>query len=126
VVEMSSVGSEAPSWREEIEHAIDNARRTESDRRLREGWYKAEARRRWSKERKARWRDWREEHSSEEGRDPTQQPDRPVTGGNRIWVKGHVPKGFLEWAEKHGSHDENTELVLAACCFEEWKRPSSR
>jgi len=110
------------AWRKEIEHAIDNVERTESDKRLREGWYKAEARRRWSRERKASWRDWREQHSGDGARCLPRQTDQKLTGKNKIWVKGRVPKGFLEWAEKRGNHDENTELVLDACCFEEWKR----
>jgi len=112
-------------WQKEIEHAIDNAKRTEWGKQLRSGWYKAAARRRWTKDRKARWADWREQHSRGEKQGDPSGPDSPLVDGNRIWVKGHVPEGFLEWAEKRGDHDENTELVLDACCFEEWKRPSS-
>jgi len=116
------VRSAKAAWAEEIEHAIDNAKRTESDKRLRSGWYKAAARRRWTKDRKARWRDWREEHSGEEAGGRRRQPDSLLVARNKVWVKGHVPKGFIEWAEKRGNHDEKTELMLDACCFEEWKR----
>jgi len=49
------------AWAEEIERAIANVKRTERDKWMRREWHKADARRQWSADRKARWLDWREQ-----------------------------------------------------------------
>ena len=42
-------------WEREIERAIKNAKRTGFDKWFRKEWYKAGARRKWSKKRHNRW-----------------------------------------------------------------------
>ena len=42
-------------WEREIERAIKNAKRTEFDKWFRKEWYKAGARRKWTRKRHNRW-----------------------------------------------------------------------
>jgi hypothetical protein len=46
------------AWAEEIEHAIDNVKRTKSDKWMRREWHKAAARERWSEGRKSERVQW--------------------------------------------------------------------
>ena len=55
-VEKDAVRSGKAIWQNEIEHAIDNVKRTKLDRWMRREWHKAGARKRWSEGRKAGWR----------------------------------------------------------------------
>jgi hypothetical protein len=109
----------AEPWRNEIEHAIDNVKRTQQDKWLRREWYRAAARRNWTPERKAKWTDWREKHPRPEGRDESHQA---LAQKSKVWVKGHVPREFLDWVERHWSHDNETRAVLGECFFAVWER----
>jgi len=104
----------------EIEHAIDNIKRTKFDRRMRSEWHRAAARRGWTPERKARWAGWKEQQSREEVRDGDHQPDHALVAQSKVWIKGHVPKEFLNWVGRHWSHDNETRVMLSGCCFEAW------
>ncbi|MFC1805385.1 hypothetical protein ACFL09_00195 [Planctomycetota bacterium] len=46
-------------WKDEIERAIDNVKRTKLDKWMRKAWHKAGARERWTASRKAKWVEWR-------------------------------------------------------------------
>jgi len=48
-----------PEYRDEIERAIDNLKRSALDRWFRREWHKAAARNKWSQQRSAAWRAWR-------------------------------------------------------------------
>ena len=111
------------AWAEEIERAIDNVKRTEFDKWMRKEWHKAGSRREWSADRKARWLDWREQHSRGVARDGAGQPERVSVTPAKVWVRGRVPGGFLDWVERHWAHDNETKAMLSECCFEEWERP---
>ena len=58
LIEKHAVRMLAEAYREEIERAIDNAKRTDWDKKFRSGWYRAEAVRR-KKERMAWPRRWK-------------------------------------------------------------------
>jgi len=109
-------------WRDEIERAVDNVKRTEWDKWMRREWHKADSRRQWSADRKARWLDWRERRSSGGTRMEAGQPERVSVTPPKVWVRGRVPKEFLDWVERHWSHDNETKAMLSECCFEEWER----
>jgi len=110
------------AWAEEIERAIDNVKRNTESKRLRREWYKAESRGRWSADRKARWEDWRKQQSCGVAQDETGQPKRVSASRPRVWVRGHVPREFLDWLSgQQGSNPEGCEM-LAECFFEEWER----
>ncbi|MFC1806272.1 hypothetical protein ACFL09_04745 [Planctomycetota bacterium] len=47
------------AWAHEIEHAIDNVKRTRFDKWMRREWHKAAARDHWPEGEKARWVGWR-------------------------------------------------------------------
>ncbi len=47
--------STVASWRDEIEHAIDNVKRSSLDKWMRKEWHMAGARDRGTEGRKARW-----------------------------------------------------------------------
>ena len=110
------------AWAEEIERAIDNVKRTEWDKWMRREWHKEDSRRKWSADRKARWAEWREQHSRGGARVEVGQPERVSVTQSRVWVRGHVPKEFLDWTERHWSHDNETKAMLGECCFEVWER----
>ena len=109
-------------WAEEIERAIANAKRSESDKWMRREWHKAESRRRWSADRKARWLAWRERRSSGATRVEVSQPERASVRPAKVWVRGRVPKEFLDLTERCWSHDRQTKVMLSECCFEVWER----
>ena len=111
--------TDGSACREEIETAIDRVKRTKLDRWMRKEWHKASARDQWSESRKAKWDDWREEHSCTPAR---VRSDRSCAMQSKVWVKGRVPKEFLDWAERYWSHDDGTRVMLSGCCFEEWER----
>ena len=111
------------AWAEEIERAVDNVKRTAfTSRWMRREWHKAESRRRWSADRKARWLAWRERRSSGATRVEVSQPERASVRPAKVWVKGRVPKEFLDWVERHWGHDNETMAMLSGCCFEVWER----
>ena len=110
------------AWAEEIERAIDNLKRTEWDKWMRREWHKAASRRQWSADRRARWLEWREQHSRGGARVEVGQPERVSVTPAKVWVKGHVPREFLDWVERHWAHDSETKAMLNECCFEEWER----
>jgi hypothetical protein len=110
------------SCKEEIERAVRNAKRAELDRWMRREWYKAAARGRWSAERKAEWKEWRRRRREDETQEGSNRPDHHRVGHAKVWVKGHVPKDFLDWVERHWSHDRETRSMLGQCCFEAWER----
>jgi len=110
------------AWAEEIERAIDNVKRTQRGKWMRREWHKADSRRRWSADRKARWEDWREQHSHDTTRCEASQPEHTHATQSKVWVRGHVPKEFLDWVERHWSHDGETKAILSGCCFEVWER----
>ena len=109
-------------WGDEIERAIDNVKRNKLDKWMRAKWHKAAARRCWSEGRKAKWTDWKGRRPREVSRNDRHQPDRGPVTLSKVWVKGHVPKEFLDWVERHWSHDDETRAVLTGCCFEVWER----
>jgi len=90
---------------------------------MRKEWHKAASRRHWAADRKARWADWREQHSRGVARDGAGQPERVSVTPAKVWVRGRVPGGFLDWVERHWAHDNETKAMLSECCFEEWERP---
>ena len=49
-------------------------------------------------------------------------PKRVPVTQPRVWVRGHVPKEFLDWVERHWAHDNETKAMLSKCCFEVWER----
>ena len=117
-IEGQAVGSIGTAWADEIEHAIDNVKRTGFDKWMRREWHKAGARERWSEGRKAKWTDWKERQRCDE----TRQPFGPPAAEPKVWVKGHVPREFLDWVERYWSHDDETRAMLGECCFEVWER----
>ena len=110
------------AWEDEIERAIDSVKRTNLRRWMRKEWHKAAARDHWSEGRKARWMEWKRDRSPEASRDPCHQSERPRVAQPKVWVKGHVPREFLDWVERHWSHGNETRAVLRGCCFEAWER----
>ena len=48
-------------WKDDVERAIDNVKRTKVDTWMRKEWHKAGARDHWSEGRKAKWVGWRGE-----------------------------------------------------------------
>jgi len=108
-------------WADEIERAIDSIKRTKFDKWMRREWHKAAARERWSEGRKARWMEWKRRRSHGTSRDDPRQPDRAPVTQSKVWVRGHVPPEFLDWAERHWSHDNETKAMLSECCFEAWE-----
>lgn len=117
-IEQRGGESTVAAWQDEIEHAIDNVKRTKWDKWMRREWHKAAARERWTEGRKAEWEDWRKRQR----RDDTPQPLRPPAAEPKVWVRGHVPREFLDWVERHWSHDGETRVMLGQCCFEVWER----
>ena len=109
------------AWREEIERAIDNVTRNEWDKWMRKEWHKATARRRWTADRKARWAARKERRSRGAARGDLRQAARMSITQSKVWVKGHVPKEFLDWVERYWSHDNETRAVLSGHCFEVWE-----
>jgi len=87
-----------------------------------EEWHKAASRRRWSAARKARWEEWRERHSHEASRGEASQPGRVPGTQSRMWVRGRVPREFLDWVESCWAHDAETQAMLSEGCFEVWER----
>ena len=110
------------AWAEEIERAVDNVKRTESDKWMRREWHKAASRRQWTAGRTARWADWREQQSRGGARDKAGHPGRVSVTPAKVWVRGRVPKEFLDWVERHWSHDNETKAMLSECCLEVWER----
>jgi hypothetical protein len=105
-------------WAEEIDRAVDNVKRTQADKWMRREWHKADSRRQWSADRKARWLEWRERRSSGPTRVEAGQPERVSVTPRKVWVRGRVPKEFPDWTERHWSHDNETRAMLSGCCFE--------
>ena len=121
VKELATKATTEP-WQDEIEHAIDNVKRTESDRWMRREWHKASARGRWSEGRKAKWVESKRRRSTEAVGDDGHQLRRAQSSQPKVWVRGHVPKEFLDWVERYWSHDDETRAMLDGCCFEVWER----
>ena len=110
------------AWAEEIERAVGSVKRTEWDKRMRREWHKADSRRRWSADRTARWLGWKEQHSHWATQDEASQAESVSVTRSKAWVRGRVPKEFLDWTERHWSHDNETKAMLNECCFEVWER----
>ena len=110
------------AWTEEIDRAVDSVKRTAEDKWMRREWHKADSRRQWSADRTARWLDWREKHRREAARDGARQPGHASATPAKVWVRGRVPKEFLDWTERHWGHDNETKAMLSGCCFEVWER----
>ncbi len=110
------------AWAEEIERAVDNLKRNRWDQWMRREFHKAAARSKWSADRKARWEEWRERRSHEAAQDEAGQAGSLGVTRPRVWVKGHVPEGFLDWVENRAGHDSETMAMLSECCFEVWER----
>ncbi|MFC1805664.1 hypothetical protein ACFL09_01620 [Planctomycetota bacterium] len=110
------------AWQDEIEHAIDKAKRTALDRWMRTEWHKAGARDRWSRDRKVRWMKWKRRGLRRAVSEGPHRSGRPRVTVSKVWVRGHVPKEFLDWVERYWSHDDETRAVLSGCCFEVWER----
>ncbi|MFC1806110.1 hypothetical protein ACFL09_03930 [Planctomycetota bacterium] len=106
------------SWQSEIEKAIDNVKRDRLDKWMRAEWHKAKARDHWSERRKAKWVEWR----SKSAHEVTADDMCPLTSQRKVWVRGRVPKEFLDWVERYWSHDDVTRAMLNECCFEVWER----
>ena len=49
------------------------------------------------------------------------QVSRGSVAQSKVWIKGHVPKEFLDWVERHWSHDDETRAMLSGSCFEVWE-----
>ena len=110
--------------REEIEHAIDNVKRTNLAKWMRREWHKAGARDHWPGNRKVRWMEWKRRGLTGAATGPASQVNRPRIAQSKAWVRGHVPREFLDWVERHWSHDDETRAMLVGCCFEAWDRES--
>ena len=110
------------AWADEIERAVDNVKRTKLDRWMRREWHKAAARSRWSEGRKAEWMEWKRRRSGGAIRGNAQQPESVPATQPKVWVKGRVPREFLDWVERHWSHDDETRAMLTGCCLEVWER----
>ena len=39
----------------------------------------------------------------------------------KVWVKGHVPREFLDWVERYWSHDGETRAMLGGWGFGVWE-----
>ena len=89
---------------------------------MRREWHKADARRQWSADRQARWEERRERRSHEVAQEEAQQPGSLGVARPKVWVRGQVPKEFLDWIENRAAHDNETRAMLSECCFEEWER----
>ena len=108
------------AWAEEIERAIDNVKRTGWDKQFRREWHRAAWRRgrlpaprRAEKARRSRRTSTRDAHPR-----AANASCRP----QRVWVRGRVPREFLDWlARQEGSDPEEREM-LAECFLEEWER----
>ena len=110
------------SCQEEIERAVDSVKRTVLDRWMRREWHKAAARDHWSEGRKAKWVEWKRQGCDGAGRHGTHRAKHPHVTRHKVWVKGHVPREFLDWVERHWSHDAETRALLSESCFEVWER----
>jgi len=110
------------AWAEEIERAIDNVTRTQWDKWMRREWHKAESRRQWSADRQAKWEEWREKRPRGATRGEASQPEHVSVTPAKVWVRGHVPRKFLDWIEGHWVHDTEIKAMLRECCFEVWER----
>ena len=100
--------------REEIERPIDNVRRTNWDKWMRKEWHRAGARNRWSAGRKAKWVEWRDKRSRTTVPDGPDRSARSGFASPKVWAKGHVPPEFLDWVDRHWSHDDQTRVMLNA------------
>lgn len=56
--ERCAIGPVTAAWKDEIERAIDNVKRTNLGRWIRREWHRAGARDHWSEGRKAEWVGW--------------------------------------------------------------------
>ena len=110
------------TWQDEIERAVDNVKRTQWDKRMRTEFHKAAARNLWSRGRKARWMEWKRRGLRGAVSEGSYRPDRPQVRQSKVWVRGHVPKEFMDWVDRYWSHDDEMRAVLAGCCFEVWER----
>jgi len=109
-------------WAEEIERAVDNVKRTEWDNWMRREWHKADSRRQWPASRKARWADWRAQRSRGVAGDEAGQPEHVLVTRPKVWVRGRVPREFLDWVENREGSDPAERELLAECSLEEWER----
>ena len=103
----------AAASREEIEHAIDSVKRSRLDRWMRTEWHKAGARNRWSRGRKVRWMKWKRQGLRGGVSGGSHRPDRPHVRQSMVWVKGHVPREFMDWVERRWSHDDEARAMLS-------------
>ena len=110
------------AWADEIEHAIDRVKRTRLDKWMRREWHKAAARDRWTARRKARWAERKGRRSRGAAVDSSRRSDLVAVTQSRVWVKGHVPKEFMDWVERYWNHNDETGAMLSGCCFEVWER----
>ena len=92
------------------------------DKWMRAEWHKAAARGQWSEGGDAEWVDWKGRRPCGASRSNRHQLERVPIAESKVWVKGRVPKEFLDWVERYWSHDDETRAVLSGCCFEVWER----
>ncbi|MBL7224140.1 MAG: hypothetical protein ISS72_09825 [Candidatus Brocadiae bacterium] len=110
------------AWQDEIERAVSNVKRTKWDKWMRTEFHKAAARNQWSKGRKVRWMEWKRRGLRGAVSEGSHQPDRSHVRQSKVWVKGHVPKEFMDWVDRYWSHADETRAMLCECCFEVWRR----
>ena len=89
---------------------------------MRREWHKAGARGRWSEGRKVRWVKWKRRHPNVAATGRLCPATHTHVRKSKVWVKGRVPREFLAWIERHGSHDGVTRAMLTECCLEVWER----
>ena len=114
---------------EEIERAVDGVKRTRWDKEFRRAWYRAEAlRRKGEGGGKGRGRYKRKQSITRRpvthrgGSDSSRAPSSLAFVRRRIWVRGHVPRRFLDWFEQQQQSDWQEREMLERCFFEELRR----
>ena len=92
------------------------------DKWMRREWHEAAARDRWSEGRTVEWVGWKERRSRGGARSTRHQLERVPIAESKVWVGGHVPEEFLDWAERHWSHGDETRAMLSGWGFGVWER----
>ena len=98
------------------------AAEAELDRWMQKEWHEAGARDHWPEGRKAKWVEWKRRRSPGASQGAGQRPEHRRVTQPKVWVRGHVPKEFLDWVGRHWSHDDETRAILSGSCFEVWER----
>jgi len=112
--------SAKPAWAEEIERAIDNAKRSAWDKQFRREWHRAAWRREGHPASRGAEKAWRSRSTSWADAHP--QAANAVCRPQRVWLKGRVPREFLDWLSRQDGCEPAEREMLAECFLEEWER----